>query len=225
MRGGEDMRRSGFKIMMGLIGLIKPLAGFMTLAIVLGVLGFLCAIGVSVLGVFGLGSIMGFLQTNLKTVFIIIAAFAILRGILHYGEQACNHYIAFKLLAIIRRQIFDALRKLAPAKMEGKKKGRTDRYSNFGYRTFGSVLRTYRVSHCNCSIDFADYDSDSIAISYNIRSDSLFGVFDCRLRFTYHVRQERCKAWSGIQTEVFGFKFKPVRQSERCGRNIAIRLQ
>ena len=117
------MRRSGFKIMMGLIGLIKPLAGFMTLAIVLGVLGFLCAIGVSVLGVFGLGSIMGFLQTNLKTVFIIIAAFAILRGILHYGEQACNHYIAFKLLAIIRRQIFDALRKLAPAKMEGKKKG------------------------------------------------------------------------------------------------------
>ena len=123
MRGGEDMRRSGFKIMMGLIGLIKPLAGFMTLAIVLGVLGFLCAIGVSVLGVFGLGSIMGFLQTNLKTVFIIIAAFAILRGILHYGEQACNHYIAFKLLAIIRRQIFDALRKLAPAKMEGKKKG------------------------------------------------------------------------------------------------------
>ena len=123
MRGGKDMRRSGFKIMMGLIGLIKPLAGFMTLAIVLGVLGFLCAIGVSVLGVFGLGSIMGFLQTNLKTVFIIIAAFAILRGILHYGEQACNHYIAFKLLAIIRRQIFDALRKLAPAKMEGKKKG------------------------------------------------------------------------------------------------------
>ena len=83
MRGGKDMRRSGFKIMMGLIGLIKPLAGFMTLAIVLGVLGFLCAIGVSVLGVFGLGSIMGFLQTNLKTVFIIIAAFAILRGILH----------------------------------------------------------------------------------------------------------------------------------------------
>ena len=59
----------------------------------------------------------------MKTVFIIIAAFAILRGILHYGEQACNHYIAFKLLAIIRRQIFDALRKLAPAKMEGKKKG------------------------------------------------------------------------------------------------------
>ena len=46
-----------------------------------------------------------------------------LRGILRYGEQACNHTIAFRLLALIRSQVFSALRKLAPAKLEGADKG------------------------------------------------------------------------------------------------------
>lgn len=49
--------------------------------------------------------------------------FAVLRGFLHYGEQACNHYIAFKLLAIIRDKVFKSLRRLTPAKLEGKDKG------------------------------------------------------------------------------------------------------
>lgn len=48
---------------------------------------------------------------------------AVLRGILHYAEQYCNHFIAFKLLAIIRHKVFAALRKLCPAKLEGKDKG------------------------------------------------------------------------------------------------------
>lgn len=51
------------------------------------------------------------------------ACFAALRGILHYGEQACNHFIAFKLLALIRDKVFRALRWLCPAKLEGKDKG------------------------------------------------------------------------------------------------------
>ena len=48
---------------------------------------------------------------------------AVLRGILHYAEQYCNHFIAFKLLAIIRHKVFAALRKLCPAKLEGRDKG------------------------------------------------------------------------------------------------------
>ena len=48
---------------------------------------------------------------------------AVLRGILHYVEQYCNHFIAFKLLAIIRHKVFAALRKLCPAKLEGRDKG------------------------------------------------------------------------------------------------------
>lgn len=55
--------------------------------------------------------------------FGVMILLAVLRGILRYGEQACNHFIAFKLLALIREKVFRALRRLAPAKLEGKGKG------------------------------------------------------------------------------------------------------
>lgn len=121
--GVKIMRRKGIFIMMNLIGLIKPLMFYMILAIVLGVLGFLTAIGVTVIGGYGLVSALGYVDISAKTVFIAIILCAVLRGVLHYGEQACNHYIAFKLLALIRRKVFDALRRLTPAKLEGKRKG------------------------------------------------------------------------------------------------------
>lgn len=117
------MRRKGIKIMMRLIGLIKPLLHIMVAAIILGVVGFLCAIGITVLGSLGISSILGYEVISLKSVIILIMVGAILRGVLHYGEQACNHYIAFKLLALIRKYVFDAMRRLAPAKMEGRKTG------------------------------------------------------------------------------------------------------
>ncbi len=75
------------------------------------------------MGGYGLLSIIGESSVSLKTVFIAVGIMAILRGALRYGEQASNHYIAFKLLAIIRDKVFKALRKLAPAKLEGKDKG------------------------------------------------------------------------------------------------------
>lgn len=117
------MRRNGISIMAGLIGLIKPLMLPMIAAITLGVVGFLCAIGISIAGGYAITSLMDFTDTSLKTIFVLIAICAVMRGILHYAEQAFNHYIAFKLLAIIRRQVFDALRRLSPAKLEGKRKG------------------------------------------------------------------------------------------------------
>lgn len=117
-------RRSGIKIMGKLIGLVKPLLHVMTAAIFLGVVGYLFAIFLTILA--GVGILHGLGEKNLLSLtvtFGLLIAFAICRGILHYGEQACNHYIAFKLLAIIRHKVFSALRKLAPAKLEGKDKG------------------------------------------------------------------------------------------------------
>lgn len=117
-------RRSGIKIMGKLIGLIKPLLHVMTAAILLGVVGYLFAIFLTILA--GVGVLHGLGEKNLLSLtatFGLLIAFAICRGILHYGEQACNHYIAFKLLAIIRHKVFSALRELAPAKLEGKDKG------------------------------------------------------------------------------------------------------
>lgn len=117
-------KQSGFKIMMRLIKLIKPLAGFMLLAILLGVTGFLCAIQITTLGSMTLLTAAGINGgIAIKTGCICIIVFAVLRGFLHYGEQACNHYIAFKLLALIRDKVFKSLRRLAPAKLEGKDKG------------------------------------------------------------------------------------------------------
>lgn len=117
------MRRSSIKIMAQLIGLVKPLIHVMVAAVLLGVAGFICAIGVTVLPAFAVADVLGYGYIGLKTAVVLIIAAAVLRGILHYGEQACNHYIAFKLLALIRHKVFTALRRLAPAKMEGKKKG------------------------------------------------------------------------------------------------------
>ena len=116
--------RSSAKIMGSLIGLVKPLALFMILAILMGVAGFLAAILITVFGGFALLEVLGNpAGIALGTVFVCVLVFAVVRGFLRYAEQACNHYIAFKLLALIRDRVFGALRKLAPAKLEGRDRG------------------------------------------------------------------------------------------------------
>lgn len=140
-RGKNQMRRSGIRIMGQLIGLVKPLLPIMILAIILGTAGYLCAIFLTITAGFGVMRILLeplqqtlgisltpanagiFLGAELRTLFISLIVMAVLRGILHYGEQYCNHFIAFKLLAIIRHKVFAALRKLCPAKLEGRDKG------------------------------------------------------------------------------------------------------
>lgn len=120
----NNNRRSGLKIMSQLIVLIKPLIHIMIIAVIFGVIGFLCAIFIPVLGAMGLMTILGYeLLIPLKTIFILLVVFGILRGILRYIEQASNHYIAFRILAVIRDKVFTALRKLCPAKLEGQDKG------------------------------------------------------------------------------------------------------
>ena len=131
-----DRRRSAVAIMRKLIILVKPLTGVMLLGILLGVLGFLCAIFLTIVGGYGilkgLGVIEGMAASGKVTfwflsswqyLFTLLLVMAVARGILHYGEQYCNHYIAFRVLAIIRHKVFLVLRKLCPAKLEGKEKG------------------------------------------------------------------------------------------------------
>lgn len=118
------MRRSGFNIMKRLMGLVKPLTGYMILAVAMGVIGHLCASFITISGGYAVLSVLypkGAL--DLRTLFISVMIFALVRGFLRYAEQACNHFIAFKLLALIRDKVFGALRCLCPAKLEGKDKG------------------------------------------------------------------------------------------------------
>ena len=127
-------RRNGIQIMGSLIGLVKPLIHIMLAAIVLGVIGYLCAIFLTILAgsamVRGLVSQMPvqlqgglFDGISFTGIFVLLVVLAVLRGVFHYMEQYCNHFIAFKLLAIIRHKVFAALRTLCPAKLEGRDKG------------------------------------------------------------------------------------------------------
>lgn len=117
-------RRSGFQIMKRLIVELKPLAPIMLITIVMGVLGFLAAISIAAFGAIALGTYIGDITfITFKGALIVMVVSAVLRGFLRYGEQLSGHYIAFKILYILRDKIFTVLRKLAPAKLEGKEKG------------------------------------------------------------------------------------------------------
>ncbi|MGN0168421.1 MAG: amino acid ABC transporter ATP-binding/permease protein [Acetatifactor sp.] len=151
----QRRRRKGTVIMGRLIGLVKPLLPIMCIAVILGVLGYLCAIFLTILAGYGIITLFvagdgrmvintmlqsnhGILQAlgdkwgwngDIALAFtpgmlaLLLVVLAVLRGILHYGEQYCNHFIAFKLLAIIRHKVFAVLRRLCPAKLEGREKG------------------------------------------------------------------------------------------------------
>lgn len=136
-------RRSAIVIMGSLIGLVKSLLHIMAAAIILGTVGYLCAIFLTILagqvilrGLAGNAAGAGISViseaamkstwlsgASVNRILAVMILMAVLRGILHYMEQYCNHFIAFKLLAIIRHKVFAALRKLCPAKLEGRDKG------------------------------------------------------------------------------------------------------
>lgn len=107
-----------------LICLVKPLAGFMVLAVIMGLTGHLCASFITVFGGYAVLELLGVdTPFGLKGIFASVVLFATLRAVLRYAEQSCNHFIAFKLLALIRDKVFVALRKLCPAKLDDRDKG------------------------------------------------------------------------------------------------------
>lgn len=118
------MKRSPAKVMARLIGLVKPLTGYMLLAVGMGLLGHLCAAFITIFGGYALLDVLGTpAKIGMGAAFACMLAFSAARAGLRYGEQACNHFIAFKLLALIRDHVFGALRRLCPAKLEGRDKG------------------------------------------------------------------------------------------------------
>ena len=117
-------KQSKLVILLRMIKLVKPLSGFMILAVILGTFGFLTAQFIPVIGGYGILTGLG-IDTGLtfKSILIILLVLALLRAVFRFSEQRTNHYIAFTLLAIIRDRVFKALRKLCPAKLEGHDKG------------------------------------------------------------------------------------------------------
>lgn len=119
-----NLRRSGASIMASLILLLGSLAYIMVLAVINGSLGFICAMGVPLCGAVGIAKAMGEpIALSYNAIIALAVGCGVLRGLLRYLEQYGNHYIAFRLLAVLRDKIFAALRTLCPAKLEGKQKG------------------------------------------------------------------------------------------------------
>lgn len=118
-------KRSPFAIVRRLIVLVRPMLPVMLAAIAMGVAGYFCATFITIFGGFGLLAAAGLESpiSSVSTIFACILVFALLRGVLRYAEQASNHSIAFKLLALIRDRVFGALRRLTPAKLEGRDRG------------------------------------------------------------------------------------------------------
>ena len=117
-------RMSGGRIMASLIALLGSLAYVMVFAVINGSLGFVCSMGVTVFGAVGVAKALGEqIALSYGVIIGMAVGLCVLRGVLRCVEQYCNHYIAFKLLAVLRDKIFSALRRLCPAKLESKQKG------------------------------------------------------------------------------------------------------
>ena len=124
VKGKKVLRRSGAKIMASLIALLGSLSYIMILAVINGSVGFVCAMGVTVFGAVGVAKALGeAIALSYGWIIGLTIGCGVLRGLLRYFEQYSNHYIAFRLLAVLRDKIFGALRVLCPAKLESKQKG------------------------------------------------------------------------------------------------------
>lgn len=118
------MRKNGFVVMGHLLKLVTPLAHIMAFTITMGTLGFLAAIFIMVLGAMGLVNLLNFdTHLSFSSILTTLIVLAVARGALRYLEQMSGHYIAFKLLALLRDKVFSSLRRLAFVKLQDKQAG------------------------------------------------------------------------------------------------------
>ena len=118
------MGRNALSIFLKLIKLVKPLTHVMLATITLGSIGFLASIFITILGGYALLNVLGIATgiTN-STITVTVLVLVLVLSFAKYLEQLSGHFIAFKLLAVIRDKVFGSLRRLAPAKLEGRDKG------------------------------------------------------------------------------------------------------
>ncbi|WP_289093902.1 ATP-binding cassette domain-containing protein [uncultured Bifidobacterium sp.] len=104
---------------------VGPLRPVMIAACVCGTLGHLAAALLPVFGVFALFATLEepVWGVSMTAGIAAMAVCAVVRGLMRYAEQYMNHNVAFRLLALFRSKAFAAMRRLAPAKLDGRGKG------------------------------------------------------------------------------------------------------
>lgn len=119
-RSGQPQRQGDFRVMRRLLSIVAPLSGFLALAAFLGVLGHIAATAIGTTGAYAVARAYADPAAPLAAAITVMICLAVLRGVLRYGEQMCNHYVAFRLLALIRSRVFGTLRRQGPAAVDGK---------------------------------------------------------------------------------------------------------
>lgn len=118
------MEKLTFKELRQLVSLLKPLLPLMLLTIALGTLGYLAITAISFAGGMGVLQIAGIREYgSLKLLIYVILLAGVLRSVFRLSEQYCTHYIAFRLLAIIREKVFKQLRLLTENQLKEIRKG------------------------------------------------------------------------------------------------------
>lgn len=118
-------RRNAISIMFNLFKLIGSFTLILILAVIMGTIGNLLGNGVLIFASLGVAKIIdpNYIRLSWGWIIALTIISGVLKGILKYAEQYSNHFIAFKILAILRDKIFRKLRELAPANLLDKKKG------------------------------------------------------------------------------------------------------
>lgn len=114
--------KDSLRLVARLINFMKKLLPVILLAVFFAVFGFLITVYIPAKIIsLGFDAVNG---EKLKIIsLIILVVLAISRGLFRYGEHYFGHYVAFKVLADFRREIFSKLRRLAPSKLDSQDSG------------------------------------------------------------------------------------------------------
>ena len=114
--------KDSLRLVARLINFMKKLLPVILLAVFFAVFGFLITVYIPAKIIsLGFDAVNG---QKIKIIsLIILVVLAISRGLFRYGEHYFGHYVAFKVLADFRREIFSKLRRLAPSKLDSQDSG------------------------------------------------------------------------------------------------------
>lgn len=114
--------KDSLRLVARLINFMKKLLPIILLAVFFAVFGFLITVYIPAKIIsLGFDAVNG---QKIKIIsLIILVVLAISRGLFRYGEHYFGHYVAFKVLADFRREIFSKLRRLAPSKLDSQDSG------------------------------------------------------------------------------------------------------
>ncbi len=117
-------KQSFFSLLKGMLSLVKGKRYLIFLAVIVGTLGFLSAMGITFFGGLAILKLVG-AEVSLSFAWLIalIILCGFCRGFLRYAEQYLNHYMAFTLLALVRNNVFSSLRKQGSKILDDRNKG------------------------------------------------------------------------------------------------------